>query len=571
MDNNEINKNETEFNEPEIKEVQTDTVAEEVEVNTENKPQKKQKPKKKKEKVLRSQFLFKKGAYSVAIIALVLAALILLNWLVASLGERFHLEFDMSPEKVNSMSAENIKFLESIEDKVTVTVCADEKSFASYMNSYAQEYYGISDAGDYFDQTATLVKKYNSYNDNITVNFVDPQSSEFMEVYRNYSNAGVTYGSIIVSAVKGENNRYKILNFADIYGLKTDDTYAAYGYTTSTIEGNNIETALTGAIAYCVSSKTPKIAVYTGHSSDDYSQALSKLLTDNNFEVAVLTDKIIGKISDEYDAVAVLSPTVDFIDSELDNLSAFLDNGGKLSKGFLYFADASCPSLPNLESFLSQWGIKVKEGVLFETNTDNTIQDDPSTMGIYPVEVTEDDENSDFDSSILKEISICITGQNVPLKVSSPADTSIKVNALMNTLESAVIAPIGSPADWNEYEANDKKQYNSVIEAKKHDYDSDNKEISSYVYAFSSVEYIDSDWAENSRLSNKDLVLACSERAVNVEDSGISFTSKTITNETFAESVTETGINVINIVFIWVLPILVVAIGIFVYIKRRNA
>ncbi|MBO7519975.1 MAG: Gldg family protein, partial [Clostridia bacterium] len=316
MENKEImNNNETEINK-EVKEVET---------KTEKRPEKEKKSK--KQKALRSQFLFKKGGYSIAIIALVLAALVLLNWLVSSLGERFHLEFDMSPQKVNSMDADNIKFLEGVKEKVTVTVCADEDNYASYMNSYAQEYYGISDGGDYFDQTATLIKKYSSYNENITVDFIDPQSSEFMEVYRNYSNAGVTYGSIIVSSKKGENNRYKILNFADIYELQTDDTYAAYGYTTSTIEGNNVETALTGAIAYCVSSKTPKIAIYTGHSADDYSQSLSKLLQDNNFEVAVLTEKIIGTIPEEYDAVAVLSPTVDFIDSELDNLSSFLDNG----------------------------------------------------------------------------------------------------------------------------------------------------------------------------------------------------------------------------------------------------
>ncbi|MBO4733575.1 MAG: GldG family protein [Clostridia bacterium] len=539
---------------------------------------KKEKPAKpKKKKALRSQFLFKKGGYSIAIIALMIAALILLNWLVSSLGERFHLEYDMSSEKVNSMTEENIKFIEGVKEDVTVTVCAAEDSYASYMNAYAQNYYGISEDGtEYFDQTVTLVNKYKSYNDKISVSFVDPQSSEFVQISQKYSNAGVTYGSIIVNCTRGENERYKILGFSDIYELSTDDTYAAYGYTTSTIDGNNVETALTGAIAYCVSSKTPKIAVYTGHSANDYSASLNKLLKDNNFEVNILTEKIIGSISEDYDAVAILSPTVDFIDSELDILAAFLDNGGKLSKGFLYFADATCPSLPNLESFLSQWGINVQSGVLFETYSDNCIQDDPSTMGIYPAEAETaetDEKNTEnaLDESVLNEISICITGKNVPISIGEPADNLIKVNAVMNTLDSAVIAPAGAASDWSDYTDDDKKQYQSVIEAKKIDYNSDNKLITSYVYAFSSVEYIDSDWAENTRVSNKDLVLACSERAANVEDSGIKFTSKTITNETFADSVTQTGINVINVIFVWALPIIVLALGVFIYIKRRNA
>lgn len=538
------------------------------------KPAKKSK-KKNKPKTLRNQFLFKKGGYSVAIIALAVAALILLNWLVSSLGERFHLEYDMSPEKVNSMTAENIKFIESVEDEVTVTVCAAEDSYASYMDVYAQQYYGISDGANYYEQTVTLINKYKSYNKNISVNFVDPQSSEFVAIAQKYSNSNVSYGSVIVSCTRGENERYKILGFSDVYELETDDTYAAYGYTTSTLVGNNVETALTGAIAYCVSSKTPKVAVFTGHSANDYSASLTNLLKENNFEVDVLSNQMISKISDEYDAVAVLSPTVDFFDSELDAISTFLENGGKLSKGLIYFADATCPSLPNLESFLSQWGIDVQSGVLFETYADNCIQGDPTTMGIYPVtqtsEAGEDDDKSGFDSSFLKEISLCVTGKNVPLTIGKPADVLIKANAVMNTLESAVIAPVGSPADWSGYSDGDKKQYQSVIEAKKMNYNSDNDEISSYVYAFSSVEYIESDWAENSRISNKDLVLACSERAANAEDSGIKFTSKTITNETFADSVTESGIKVINVLFIWVLPILVLALGVIVYIKRRNA
>ena len=128
----------------------------------EKKPAKDKKSKKKN--VLKNQFLFKKGGYSVAIIAFVLAALVLLNWFVLTLGDRFHLEFDMSPDKVNSMSRENIEFIEKIEDKVTVTVCAAEDSYATYMNSYAGSYYGVSGGSDYFEQTVALINKYKSYN-----------------------------------------------------------------------------------------------------------------------------------------------------------------------------------------------------------------------------------------------------------------------------------------------------------------------------------------------------------------------------------------------------------------------
>ena len=530
-----------------------------------------QKPKKAKKNVLHSQFALKKGGYSVVIIALVLAALILLNWLVSVLGDRFHLEFDMSPEKINSMSKENIEFVESVDKDVSVTVCANEKNYSDYMASYANYYYGISEGGDYFDQTVTLVNKYKSYNKKINISYVDPQSTEFSAITQKYPNDGITYGDVIVSCGEGDKERYKVLGFSDIYKIQTDDTYAAYGYTQSTLEGNNIETALTGAIAYCTSSKTSKIAIYTGHSANDYSSGYVELLKANNFEVDVLSSNVITSISDEYDAIVIMAPTGDFLDGEIDAISSFLENGGKLSKGLIYFADSSCPSLPVLESLLSKWGITVQSGLVFETNSDNTIQDDPTTMGMWPAEYDEDDEKKTFDDSLLKDISFCITGYNVPLSLSKPADVLIKSNAVMNTLDSAVLAPVGAAADWNAYTDSDKKQYQSVIEARKADYNSDNDKITSYVYAFGSIEYIQSTWAENTRTSNKNLVLACTERACGADNVGISFITKTISSDSYAESVTESGIRVIRIVFVFLVPIAIIAIGVFVYVRRRNA
>lgn len=528
---------------------------------------KKETIKREKRNKLRSQFLFKKGGYSIAIIALVIAALVLFNWLVLTLGDRFHLEFDMSGEKVNSISKENIDFIEKVKDNLTVTVCADEDTYPAYMASYAQNYYGVSGGDDYYNQTIDLVNKYNSYNKKIAVRFIDPQSSQFTAISQKYPSSEISYGDIIVSCEKNGQERYKKLGFSDIYEMQSDDTYAAYGYSVSNISGNNIETALTGAISYCISSKTSKVLILTGHSANDYSSSYLELLTANNIVTDVVKTNIITNIPNEYDAVVIMAPTSDFLDSELDAISAFLENGGKLSKSLIYFADSTCPSLPNLESLLSQWGIVVENGLLFETNANNAMPDDPMTMGMYPAE----NGDESFDNSILSDITLCITGYNVPMTIRTPADELIKVNAVINTLDSAVIAPVGASADFSGYSDSDKHEYQSVIEAKKSDYDSNNNAITSYVYAFGSIEYVQSDWAENSRVSNKNLVLACSERAVGADKGGVSFISKTITNESYSDAVTESGLRVIRIIFIGLLPIITIAIGVYVYIKRRNA
>ena len=54
------------------------------------------------------------------------------------------------------------------------------------------------------------------------------------------------------------------------------------------------------------------------------------MLKINNYEVSVISDAIVTKIDDDIELVAIMAPTTDFIGSEIDVLSDFLENDGKL-------------------------------------------------------------------------------------------------------------------------------------------------------------------------------------------------------------------------------------------------
>ena len=518
--------------------------------------------KEKKAKKLKNQALLRKGSFSVAITAAVLAGIILFNVLVGALSNRFVLEFDMSAEKENSMSEENIDYIKGLKTEIEITVCATPDDYVGgYMDYYAQKLYSVSDdATDYYKQTVTLLDKYSAYNNKITLRYVDTQDSEFTEISSKYSNESLTYGDIIVSCT--ENEHYKIVGFEDIYELNEDTTYASYGYTTNTVAGNNIETAVTSAIAYVTSDKIKNVALLTGHSKQDYTSDYQALLRDNNYEITVISDSMIGSISKEYDAVIIPAPTTDFLGSELEALSEFLDNDGKLDKGLIFFADASAPYLTNFYDFLGEWGIAVGEGILFETNSQNYMPEDPMTMGTYP---------TSSDNDITKGMNLCITGYNVPITAAFEAEGRITVTSLMSTPESVVAAPVGTAANWTGADEYPKQSYSSVVQSKTVNYDSDNNELKSYVFAFSSVEFIYSSYNEQSSVSNKNITLAAAERAVGAEDTGISFVSKTITNESFADSVTESSSRVVRAIFMIIFPIACVVIGIYIFIRRKNA
>lgn len=517
---------------------------------------------------IKNESLFKRGGYSLAITAIVLVGLIAFNWLVGVLGDRFHLEFDMTTNQKNSISEENIEYIKGVENEVDITIIGSEENFADYVAYYAQNYYNVTINSnsdyEYFEQTKTLISKYGEYNDKLNIKYIDPQSTEYTAITSSYPSYTFVYGDMIVESNVGSDKRTKILTFKDIYATSEDSTYASYyGYSTYTLAANKLESALTGAIAYVTSTDTKKVAVLSGHSTNPYTSAYKELLTSNNYDMTEISNSIISEISSDYDAIIISAPTIDFIGSELDVISEFLDNGGKLGKGLIFFADAASPYLPNLYAFLEQWGISVGEGVIYETYSSNHIADQPSAMGTYPAEIEGDD--------ITTNLTYAITDFNVPMNVCETATTTRTATALMQTLETAVVAPVGFASDWADYTDEDMKMFDTVIQSVESDRDSDNNLLTSYVMAFSSVEYVQSTWASYSDLCNQDIVMAATDRAAHVGDTSITFTSKVIENESFASSVTAGSSKVINIVFMFVIPIAIVVIGIVVFVRRRNA
>ncbi len=490
----------------------------------------------------------KRGGYSIGLTAIVIAAVILFNVLFGVLSDRLGLEIDMSADKKTSVSAENQKYIKDLDEKVEITVCADKKQYADgYMAYYAYNSFGASgnDDNDYYAQTLSIIDKYDKLSSKIDLKYIDTQSSAFASITTAYPNEDVAYGDIFVA---GESGRYRHIAYNDIYTVETSDSY------TYEVTANNIETALTSAIDYVVTGKNIKALVITGHSQDDYTSNFVALLKSNNYTVDTLDAKIISKISDEYDEIILAAPTNDFLDTEIDALNKFLENEGKFGKGMLYFADALLPQNPNLNAFLKSWGVLAEEGILYETNENYYIPDDPTTVGM-------------FKANDQKATSYCISGFNVPLTVSEDLPDNITATALYTTSKNAVKAPTSVTKDWAGYNESDKKVYAGIIESVKTGEKGNKK---SYLYTFGSIEYILSDWAQNTQLLNQSATLYAAENAAGGDTNGIKFTAKTIKDESFVSEVTASSAVFVLVFFSIIVPLCIVAAGVVVYVKRRR-
>lgn len=508
----------------------------------------------KKSKKIKNQFLLKRGSYSAAITAIFIAGVIVLNVLVGILSDRFVLEYDMTADKHNSIAKENVDYIKNVEEEVNITVCAGEEEYAGgYMAYYANMMYGTENAADYYQQTVNLVKLYGDYNKKINVQFIDPQTTQFNAIASKYESANLNYGDIIVEASKNGNERSKIVTYDDIYVLSEDYTM---------VNGNDIETALTSAISYVISEETKTITFITGHSKNDYTSVYRDLLETNNYAVNDITDSVVSSIPEETDVLVIAAPSKDFMGSEIDIIAEFLENKENYKKGLIFFADASAPYLTNLYDFLAQWGIIVEEGILYETDNQRHLTDDPLTL--FMEAASEDSINS--------VVNVCVSGNNVPLSLGKDnSSDAIKTEVMVATGGKTVAAPVGTGTDWTDAGNYTAKSYAGFIQASKESFDDDNNPVYSYIMAFSSTDFIYSAYNDAEIVSNKALTVAAAERAASAEDTGITFTHKTITSDSFSLEVNEAKTNVVKTIFMGIIPIIIIVLGVYVYIKRRNA
>ncbi len=516
-------------------------------------------------KLLKNTLFAKKGGYSIALTAMVLVGIIVFNVLVTALSNRFVLEFDMTTQKQNSISEENVEYIKSIDKEVDIIVCASKEIYADYATAVGEQYYNVmSDTvqTSYFSQTIKLIEKYGEYNKKINVRFMDTQSSEFTEIASVYGTEDLEAGGIIVSTTRADGSvRFKKLGYGDIYELREDDSYASYGITTAEIIGNNIETALTSAVSYALSDKDVNVAVYTGHSSADLTAGYIELLEKNNYKVDILTTRVLGKIANTYDVLVIAAPTTDFVESELNQIASFLKNDGKMEKGLVVFADASAPYLTALYSYLNEWGIEISDGILYETDESFHVVDEPTTFIGQNTGNIKD----------LSSLKVTLTGNNIPVKSLWDDEKDSKTIPVVQTLETTVKAPKGVSANWDGVKEAEAGPYSLVVESSQVTYDDDNNLIGSTVTVFSSSYFLMSDYNETESVSNKNLALAMTDRAANMGETDISFVAKSITNESYYESVTEASANSIRTIFMFIIPIAILVVGTVIFIKRRNA
>lgn len=274
----------------------------------------------------------KHGAYSIGVIAVVIAIVVVVNLIAGQLPENIR-NVDISDDHIYEITDTSKKLVKDLDKKITFNIIAEKKSVD--------------------ERITTFVKKYAAMSKNITINWVDPVlHPNALSQYNTESN------SIVVSC-EGTENMVSI-PFSDII---VSDQYSYYTTGTATESEFDAEGQLTSAINQLTSDVSKTIYRTSGHGEVSLSSSVTDLMDKANYTVEEFNSLMQTTVPDDCDLLVVNAPTTDFTEDEKTMLSDYLKDGGKM----MILLGSEDKSLPNLEALMKEYGMQLEDGYVADT------------------------------------------------------------------------------------------------------------------------------------------------------------------------------------------------------------
>lgn len=351
---------------------------------------------------------FRHGGLATVFTAGFLAVIILVNLVVSLLGERFpSMNLDLTANAVNTLSEEAEEAVDAVSMPTTITILLDEDT-ASTNAAYSQ--------------VANIVERMRERNGNITVRYQDLDADPTFST--NYPDATLATGDVIVETER----RYRVLSYS------SDLFETTYDYSTGASQTvSYVNSALASALNQANATDLPVVAFATGHSEALTTSSLQELLSRNNFDV-VSFNIMTEEIPEDTSVVVIGTPTTDYTLAEIEKLDAFLsefENTRAASRAVLCTFDPGQPDLPNLNTFLEEWGLGVSQDVVYEQNTQNLFLPMPGAI------VIEADDEVDFGSSSTYDM--LVTMNSIPVEMLFDNSNSVVTYPLLHSMETACL------------------------------------------------------------------------------------------------------------------------------------
>ena len=517
--------------------------AEEKDKSDKDKKDKKDKKAKKKgtsgvKKVLKSR-RFKRGGMATVFTAVFVVVIILINVVVSLLSERFpSMNIDLTANKVNTLSDAALEVAKEVEEETTIYILATD-DWLDYANNQGVAYSTL----------VSLSDKLAEANSKIKVEQVDLEKNP--SFVNEYADENLTNGCVVVKTDK----RYRVLTISDLFPSESNSQ------TGSTASYNDVDSALATAIKQVNLSEVPVVSIATGHSEamTNAFDFLTSFLNENAFDVQQFN--ILSEDIPENTQILFLgTPNTDYTEDELKKLDEYLSEkeSGK-TRTLLISATPGQASLPNLMSFLEEWGISYDStSMVLESDSSRTF----GNSALYLSDVDSENGIPDGDYPLL------VTPYSVPITRLFDSNNSVVTYSLAATSEGSYLQKTDSDEDASE--TAEKKSYDTAVLARK-SLDSSGTGAYANVIVLGSTYMLDPSTLNTSTFSNGDYFIDLAKYATDTTNSNNTVYSPRV--QAGVQDITATT-NVINFlglgVFTITIPVVILLAGLAVYIKRRH-
>jgi ABC-2 type transport system permease protein len=468
----------------------------------------------------------KYGTNAMIMVIAVVAIAVLLNVIVSFLD----LQLDLTPDKLYSLSDTSEDILDELDNDVEIIGLFDDAI--------------ISSSSEYKDVTE-LLSLYAKH-PRIKVQYIDPDKNPGIIKQLDPDNTmDLQYYDFVVKSTVNGNEKKKKLEYYDLFKMEMNQYTYSYVNT-----GSNAEQGFTGAIKYVTAEYTPVVYFTEGHDENsvtsDYTY-LKDSLERNNYLVKNINLMSLDEIPDDAELIVFASPKKDITFSERDLLERYFLDGGNAIFMFDYLE--SDPSFDEMNKLFSKFNIAVNYDKVKENDESRHVPQDPYTILV--------DANA---NSITPNSFNTVLGNSRSISILNNEKDYVTVTPLIRTSDRAVGEMV------NKSRGEDIKGPLDIAAAVEYGGGTEKAKIlvtgnSSFVSDDAFQTY------GNFYLQNMNFMLQTMGWMVDAQDEVI-VPTKTYDVNTF--NITQTQASVMSVVLTVVLPLIIFATGLMVYLRRRH-
>jgi ABC-2 type transport system permease protein len=283
---------------------------------------------------------FKYGGYATLLCVIVLVILIAVN-LVA---DQLPVKFDLSENKMFSLSAQTVKIIKNLKQPVTI--------------------YTLSPTGQNNQSLTEILKKYQDYSSKIILKTVDPNKNPGF--IKQFSEDGITpgEGALVVAA----GSKHKLIQAMDLVNYSLNQQTGQEQAVSLAVEQR-----VTAAILLTTGNQgIPVIYQIQGHGEAELALSIENQLHAENYQVKNIS-LLTREIPTDAAVILINAPQQDLTGAEIDKLRRFLVKGGRL----ICLVDYTGTELTNLNDLLSSYGVAVQRQIVIEGDSSQHLTNNP--------------------------------------------------------------------------------------------------------------------------------------------------------------------------------------------------